>query len=77
MAAEPVPGTYDIMEVLRDSGGIASVLRMIGPMLKLVVTNSRFRTQAFAVGRVKDVLICTRRTRGWVGAQMCTGRKPA
>lgn len=74
---EIVDYKYRIREIEDVVGGTWKLLRMIGRVAWDMARNGNFRRRMMPIGRLKDVLMRNRETRGYAGAVLCIGTKPA
>jgi len=77
ISQEVVDYRYSSRETRNAVGGTAKLLRMIGRVGWDMLRNGNFRRRMIPIGRLKDVLMRKRETRGYAGAVLCVGTKAA
>jgi len=77
ISQEVVDYGYRSRETRNTVGGTGKLLRMIGRVAWDMARNGSFRRRMMPIGRLKAVLMRNRETRGYAGAALCVGTKPA
>lgn len=74
---QEVDYTYSVGEYAEAVGGMAKLLKLCMKSIYHMLFNKRLRKTAMPVGKLKDVLMRDKKTRQYVGAILCVGRKRA
>ena len=69
--------TYRLSEYTKAAGGAGPLIKMAIRALYHLLFNRRFRSRLMLVGKVKQVLMTKKKTKQYVGALLCVGRKPS
>jgi len=77
ISQEIVDYKYRIRETKNTMGGTWRLLRIIGRATWDMASNGDFRRRMTPIGRLSGVLVRNRETRGYAGAVICVGTKPA
>ncbi|MHC4550979.1 MAG: hypothetical protein ACYTEZ_19690, partial [Planctomycetota bacterium] len=71
-----VDATYGVKEYVTAVGGVSKTLKLALRVLYRLMCDRRVHRYFRGVSKVKDVVMSNRKTKPYVGALLCAGRKP-